>query len=404
MNKTMENLLTDWGVAKRQLPENNLALKEKVLNYPTIPVPQSKTSNFKIAWFPLALSSLAVIILILQLGHPYEAPTRAPLPIQSAATQDLSRNLKANDGYNAQKFAAKISMSGSGTAAMEQNSIASGQAENSLSVLPPPSSPGIAVTDNRQFLKTSYSANILSRHVQEIADRIQTTIRGFDGRVDSVSNTTAYGYVSFVVPVSKFDAFKTELKNLAGDKFITESSQSQNMLPEKKSIEDQQKQTQDSINQLMLERDQLTAKHNQTAASLNAQIKSLNSQIASLQTQIDQHPENYQGLYSQQQALINSRTSLQRQLTNENSSYATNLDNLNSQILDNQSALKSLDSQNSDLLDQVATVQGTVYLSHINLWDFINAYIPVYWTLLALIAIGLIAYFAYRRKNRIAIP
>ena len=410
MENNIENLLVDWGVSKRESPDNNLILKNKIINQPFVPKPAAAPkTHFKIAWFPMALSGLALALLILVVvsnNNPVTTSSVNTLFLRKATdAQPSAATRRQTPGPQNEQMVVGDGGRTQSSGIMDQSILTPPSEQDKIqpSYISPPSG-AVAINDTREFLKSSYSANVYTSHVQQTTDRIQTTIRGFGGRIDSTSEYSTSGYISFVIPADKFASFKIDLKNLAGEKFITESSQSQNMLSDKQNIEDQQKQTQDTINQLTADRDQLAAKHNQTVASLNAQIKSYNSQIASLQTQIDQHPENYQQLFAQQQALVNSRASLQRQLANENSSYTSQFNYMNSQIQDYQDNLKNLDTQNTNLLNQVATVQGAVYIEHINFWQVMNIYTPFYWPLWIVLIAAFIAYFLFHKKNKIAIP
>src|SRR3989344_3622342 len=103
-------------------------------------------------------------------------------------------------------------------------------------------SPDVPITDTREFLKIYYNASMQTRDVQGLTRRVETTVRGYDGRVDQQSSSPKYGYVNFALPQSKYDAFRTELESLVDSRFLTVNISSQNLLSQKVSIEEQQKQ------------------------------------------------------------------------------------------------------------------------------------------------------------------
>jgi hypothetical protein len=70
----------------------------------------------------------------------------------------------------------------------------------------------LSVTDTREFEKTYYEATMRSREVQTLTKRIETTVRGYAGRVDQTSSSALSGFVRFVVPAARFDEFRTELE------------------------------------------------------------------------------------------------------------------------------------------------------------------------------------------------
>src|SRR6185369_15595734 len=54
----------------------------------------------------------------------------------------------------------------------------------------------VPVTDTREFLKLNYNASMYTRDAQGLVRRVETVVRGHDGRIDSESSAPKYGYVS----------------------------------------------------------------------------------------------------------------------------------------------------------------------------------------------------------------
>ncbi|MCR4281003.1 MAG: DUF4349 domain-containing protein, partial [Candidatus Kaiserbacteria bacterium] len=182
--------------------------------------------------------------------------------------------------------------------------------------------PDVPVTDTREFLKVYYNASMQTRDVQGLTRRVVTTVRGYDGRIDNESSSQQYGYVSFVVPQSKFEAFRDELEGLVNSRFLKVNISSQNLLPQKQSIEEQQKQADSALADYKTARQQVVAAHASAVKSLQSQIDTYTQMLASLRAQV-QSPQ----VQAQIQDISNSLVSLNQQITNENSSYASQLKN-----------------------------------------------------------------------------
>ncbi|MEK7092930.1 MAG: DUF4349 domain-containing protein, partial [Patescibacteria group bacterium] len=143
----------------------------------------------------------------------------------------------------------------------------------------------VPITDTREFLKVNYNASMRTRDVQGLTRRVVTTVRGHDGRIDQESSSPQYGSVSFVVPQSKYDAFRGELESLVNSRFLTVNVSSQNLLPQKQNIEEQQKQADTSLAGYKTARQNIVSAHANTLKSLQSQIDAIASRLASLRAQ-----------------------------------------------------------------------------------------------------------------------
>ncbi|HEY4516316.1 MAG TPA: hypothetical protein VJG64_00015 [Candidatus Paceibacterota bacterium] len=234
--------------------------------------------------------------------------------------------------------------------------------------------PEVPATDTREFLKVNYGANMQTRDVQGLTRRVETTVRGYDGRIDQESSSPQYGYVSFVLPMSKYEAFRTELESLVDQRFLTVSISSQNLLPQKQSIEEQQKQADAALADYKAARQSIVNAHASTAKSLQARIDADTEQLASLRAQ----PQT-QEIQIQIQAVLNDQASLKAQLANENASYSAQLKNADANIKSAQDWQKAVETQDQKLMDNVATVTGSVSIQWISLWEMAQLYLPGYW-------------------------
>lgn len=214
--------------------------------------------------------------------------------------------------------------------------------------------PEVPITDTREFLKTYYNASMQTRDVPTLTSRVETTVRGFDGRIDNESSAEKYGYISFALPQARYDAFRAELESLVDSRFIKINITSQNLLSQKVSIEEQQKQADSALADYKTTRQKIVNTHT--------------SATQSLQTQIDDTSISE-----------NERLLLREQLARENASYTRNLINADANIKYAQDWVKGVQTQDATLLANVATVNGSVSIAWISFWDLIQAYLPGYW-------------------------
>ncbi len=377
-SKTIEQILISWGRAQQSLPQNHEVLKDRLLASLNIATTAAKPEARAMAgplWLSLTFAGLAIIaFIILSPGN-----ERLVTP-QSSLNQTLQVDSSTTDSAPP---TAGSPLAGSINESMPQSSY-----KMAPEIYPLPT-PEVPSADTREFLKTDYSASLKTRHVSELTERLQTTVRGFGGRIDSSNSSEKFGYVNFVVPASRFDAFRNEVKTFVGAKFLTEQISSQNLLPEKRSIEDQQIKIQKLLSELNSNRDQLTATHNKAVSLLQGQINAINKQLETVQDE------------NQRQALFNQNRSLKARLADENSRYTQALNSFDAQIKNARDRLDGVNQQNGDLLDSVATVRGAISLSWISAWDVIELYIPINYLVALGLVIAAISTYFFRRKSRL---
>ncbi len=440
-------MLVEWGKSQHQIPQSNLELKNKILA--NFSINQSlgthKKKSLRTPWLSLLLAGTAAFIFFMAPGKPnFGTYKAAPSTSQSDGSQentvpvakqgtavDASPNPLANM-IQPQPYEPNTSqipntpgtplISGvmPPTPSQSELKIPNKPSIQAKPIPVPPYNPEVAdrfrspqipyppqsevpSTDNREFLKTSYSASVLTRKVQDLSNSIQTAIRGFGGRVDLSSSSNKLGYISFVVPADKFSAFSQQIKNLAGERFYKESIQTENLLPQKKNIEADQKTAGDELSQLNAEKARLTKNHNLVAGSIRSQINSYSAQLTALQNQRADNLQQYLDIQAQKQVLQNAIQSLQNNLAQENDNFAKQMASADSYIQNAQNNLQAANQQNGDLLDTVATVHGTITLNWINIWELINFYVPLYWIALVLI-LGAITTFFFRRRSVLVLP
>jgi hypothetical protein len=257
----------------------------------------------------------------------------------------------------------------------------------------PPQSQEVPATDTREFLKTYYNASMSTRDVQGLTRRVETTVRGYDGRVDQESSSPKYGSISFAVPQSKYDAFRTELEGLVGSRFLSVSISSSNLLPQKLSIEEQQKQADTSLANYQAARQKIVSTHSSTVVSLQSQIDADAQRLADLRAEIQTSE-----ILAQIQAVSDDQASLKTRLANENASYKGQLANADANIKNAQDWQKGVQTQDKALLDNVATVTGSVSIQWIGWWDLIRLYLPGYWIPFIFLVLTILSFVRDRRR------
>jgi hypothetical protein len=260
----------------------------------------------------------------------------------------------------------------------------------------PYQNPDVPVTDTREFLKIYYNASLYTRDVPSLTRRVETTVRGYSGRIDQESVSPKYGSVSFSVPQSRYDAFRTELEGLVGSRFLSVNISSQNLLAQKVSIEEQQKQADTTLADYKTTRQKIVSAHTSAVQSLQAKIDADARQLTALRAE----PSTPQ-LLIQIQTLSDEWTSLKQQLVRENASYATQLTNADANIKYAQDWQKAVQTQDKTLLDNVATVTGTVSVEWISLWDTVLLYLPDYWIPTIFALLTALSYLRDRRRTTV---
>lgn len=251
----------------------------------------------------------------------------------------------------------------------------------------------VPVNDNREFLQVSYNASMSTRNVRALTGRVVTTVRGYDGRIDQESSSEKYGYVSFAVPKSKYDAFRAELESLVGSRFLTTNISSQNLLSQKVSIEEQQKQADTALADYKTARAKIVSAHTSAVAALQSKINANTQRLAVLSAQT-QTPQ----VLAEMEMVSNDQLFQKQQLANENSSYKSQLTNADWNIKNAQDWVKGLATQDQTLLDNVATVTGTISIQWISFSNMILLYLPGYWIPSIFAALAILSFLNDRRR------
>lgn len=376
----MNDIFKKLGKEAWRLPADNESLKLKVL---ATVRPQLVNFRKPIRLWRMALAGVAAVILLLLVGpYVYQKINPSVQPVYyggggGGGSMDLGISIAQPTGIERTEDTLNKAIS---------------VLSNALSINP--------VIDTREFLKVGYNATIKTREVEKLSTRVQTMVRGYGGRIDNASLGDKSAYISFVVPKSSLESFKSELKDLVPARFFTENIKMQNYLPNKQSIENQTDQTNQNLQNLQDRRQALVDKHNTFATSLQRQIDNYSRSIYSLKQEVTTDTVRQQEIVTQIARLTSQQQALKRQLATENSQFKNTLATLDSNISYANSRLLDLDKQDQDLLNDVETVQGTASLQWISILNMINLYVPIYWILVLSCVFTIIVYLFYGRESR----
>ena len=257
-----------------------------------------------------------------------------------------------------------------------------------------------AVTDTREFNKIYYNATMRTRDVPGLTRLIETTVRGNGGRVDNTSSSEKYGSVTFALPQTKFEEFRNEIESFIDWRFLTVNINSQNMLPQKQAIEKQQDWSNMNLDQLNAARKSENATFAQKKSDIQDQIDANDRENAMLQKQLPTTDQNaQQRIVSRGMELVTEQSNLRNQLDALEKSHLNTINSIDAQIRYVNGDLTALKEQDKNLMDDVATVSGTISINWISLWEIAQAYLPGYWIPGIFAALALATYWWHRRKN-----
>lgn len=368
--QTIESLLSSWGRAQLQLPANHATSKSQVISsLPETSTPKIAPQNYRgIPWATLAFASLAIITLLIN-------------PQQLAPVSSTKSGSIPPSSFNG-----------------AVNTVRESDQKGAPYYYPNDSTP---IADNREFIKTSYSATLRTRQVSKLVQQIQTTVRSSGGRVDSSSSSARWGYVSFAIPANQLAVFRDQIKDLVNVRFYTETTGAQNLLPQKQLLESQRRQIDATLQQLRDEQVRVRTEYNRAIASINTQIDGNSNQLANISARLEVTSDYNlrMELIRQQNILLAERQALEANLVNKRTAYASKTALLNTQIKNSEASLNANRGEDQQLIDNVATVQGTISLNWISIWEILELYSPINLIALIFIIAALIAYWWHRQRN-----
>lgn len=256
------------------------------------------------------------------------------------------------------------------------------------------------ITDTREFLKTSYSADIKTADVRTMERNVKSIVREEDGRVDSEQVSDRSAYLRFVVPQTKFESFRTKVAALTYAKLYVENISSENLLGQKQNIEGQTASQATYLADLQAQKKTLDSTHATKSAGYKKELADIVSQLATARVKINSaQTSDERTLYQIQETTLMAReSSIRSSITAENKSYGTTSAELASKIANSNSYLSNLSQQDTDLLNNVATVSGSVSIEYADWWALAVLLSPIHpgWLVLILV---LVVWYILRRTH-----
>lgn len=401
--KDLNHLFERWGKKSTVSPDQNESLKMKILSK----TPEQKTSTskkmfaFYYGW--LAVVGFAVLLLVVVNKEQIFDEKISSHSSGSSASYDARQNggvalpaerLNPTDLGIDEPKAASLPAEESYSILDRLTKLVT---EPGYSPLPYPNS----INDKREFLKTSYGAQIKTRDVKKLSTRIITMIRGYGGRIDNSSVYSEYGTINFVLPKKSLAAFSGEISSLVPSRFLEENQSDTNLLPEKQGIEANQQTSQKSLDELKKQRLEETKKHSSAVGGIRRNVSDLSSQIAKIDSELsalEVGSSKYNELLMIRKDLSNQRTNSNYRLEVENNRYNNEISNIDLQVKNIENYLVDLGKQDQNLLDNVETINGSIYLEHVSVYGVVKLYVPANILWPGIIVIVCTLYYLRRRK------
>ncbi len=260
-----------------------------------------------------------------------------------------------------------------------------------------------SIRDTREFLKTSYNAQIKTRDVSRVISDTKNAIRDVEGRIDSLNSSEKSGYISFVVPKSKFSEFQNTMESLTHKKLYVENISSQNLLSEKQSIEEQTAGATATREELVKTKSLVTAQYTQDSATLKKDLANRQAQLVTVRATISTttNQDQLTALRAQEATLVQEEANIKQNQTNTTKNYTNKLASLNAQIANMDQMLVAIDKQDTKFTDNIETVTGSVNIQWITLCALFKIFSPIPPSIIILIIIAILGYWFIRKGPKI---
>ncbi len=406
-NKKIADVFTRWGKKAQKLPDRNEEIKQIVLNsFQITPeyVPEKKPFAFR--WIVLTTVPALALFLMFNFWHNYNINSlSSPESTNFYATVETDQI--ASYSGAAMGLSARETGLSKATSFVESiaDKISMPEPEPMITTMPPNYyNEGEDITDTREFLKTTFSFDIKTRNVGKMHTRLKTIIRGYDGRIDNSNLNEKYASISFVLPKSTYDSFVEEVTEIFPEKFITIHENSTNLLGQKQNIEDQTEYASSTLETLKIERIDAIKKHeDKKSASLKEMgrlEKNMNILLDQRKTISSTEKEALKKIDDQISYLRKIHNDVASDLMRAMTQHKKDLENFDNQIKNKENNLIELGKQDTELINNVETVNGTITLQWISLFNMVNLYIP-FTKILIIFFIGIIIfYLLFGRKSK----
>ena len=255
------------------------------------------------------------------------------------------------------------------------------------------------ITDTREFLKTSYAGQIKTRRVGEIVNDVKNAVRDVEGRVDSLNSSEKYGRVSFVVPKSRFEEFRSAVESLTHKKLYSEDISSQNLLSQKQSLEEQTISAVTFLTNLEKSKQDLDVRHNQALAALQTELRGVQTRLALVREEkaVAQGQERVATWQREETLLTQQEAPIRQRQNEENRAHTIQDRNLSTQINQANDQLQNLGRQDTQFTNNIETVNGSVAVTWVSWWQLARIFSPIHPTIVIIVLALLLLFYLNRR-------
>ncbi len=255
------------------------------------------------------------------------------------------------------------------------------------------------ITDTREFLKTNYSADIKTRNVSKVIKDVTNIVKGADGRIDNSYSSEKSGRISFVVAKSKFDDFKNQIESLTHEKLYTETISSENLLNQKQNIEEQTGNIVNTLANLQSQKTNLENQHTQSVSVINKELTRIKAELVAIRAVMSTSTEPLvlESFTKQESSLVKQENTQKTKLINENNSYVAQSQSLDNSISNYNNGLTNVIEQDSQFTDNIETVNGSINVGWVSLWEIAKIFSPIHPTIIVIALVILLWIYLKRR-------
>lgn len=276
------------------------------------------------------------------------------------------------------------------------------------------------ISDTREFIKKSFNATLKTREVENTAKKVEVLIKGMDGRIDGSNISTQYGYFTFVIPKNKMNEFEAQLRTYTNAKFYSQNVSSQNLLGDKQNLERNQNTTVGTISSLTAQQKQLSDEYTKNSNALGKEISTKKSELTATLSNIFRVrtdlanatdtilranlTNELNSLRQREQSSNQSISVLLSNSKNLTNTFKAQMSNLGYSLDQQNSTLANLGIQENNFLDNIETVNGTVSINYISVWEILDLYSPINPFIILIIAFFAIRmFFLFRKEKELAL-
>ena len=452
MKKNIKNIFQKWGNDSQELPEKNSILKEEVLSKVPFIVSEYRRKEKKsvLPYFSLAFVGVAMLFVVINL-FPKESKNNfaqnevinnnkqiAKVLNNDKKESDIVASVKKRIEEDGKKIALATQKNKNTTAAnsiyrddnlvsggvpvtgmptsgmptlsapaIKMNSVSAPSAPSqhnsitnkntqSATIFPNLDTTEVSINDTREFLKINYSATLKTRNTVETVKKAEDVVRASGGRVDGASDAESSSYVKFSVPAAQFENFQNQIKGLVNARLFSEEKSVTNMLSKKQDIEAGQNDAQSKISEIKSRKAKIVKNHNEIVASNDDQLAQLEIEVRDLKIEYQKaKPSRKTAILVRLSEITAEENVILLDYDTEDADFSAKVSVVNKELESAGATIDEINAQDVSFTEDIATVDGTLYIEHVNIYEFADAYVPgplIAWILLLTAGILYIRY------------